>query len=126
MRFEGRVKVNSVQNVSYQFLEKDAGSDPYLATELACHGFRQLTNIAIIAALADSIGVFTMLLKDVTHFAAHQAESFQVESGQPNLDGAWIVESDIRLEIDVQPLCEWFQPPDSLRSVEKRRRTRNQ
>ena len=61
-----------------------------------------------------------MLTVDVADLAADESEPFQGERGEPDLHGPRVVESGVRLEVDVETLGERLQPLDTLRAFKER------
>src|SRR5439155_13949725 len=57
---------------------------------------------------------------------ADQVQSLEVESGQPDLDCARVVEACVGLKVDVKTLCERSETLHSLRTLEEGRRARNE
>ena len=55
-----------------------------------------------------------MLAVDVADLAADESEPFQGERGESDLHGPRVVETGVRLEVDVETLGEWLQPLDTL------------
>src|SRR6516162_8762211 len=55
-----------------------------------------------------------MLAVDVSDLAADESEPFQGERGESDLHGPRVVESGVRLKVDVEPLGERLQALDTL------------
>src|SRR5262245_25212863 len=106
--------INPVQHIGDEFLEEDAWCNANFPAEFPRHSVCQVTDIDIVTPLGNTHRCWHMLHEEVASFVADQAQPVKIKSRKTNLHGARIIETNLRLKIDMQTLGQGFEPLDTL------------
>jgi hypothetical protein len=68
----------------------------------------------------DSLRRISVLAVDIADLAADELEPLEGERGEPDLHGPRVIEAEVHLEVDVEPLGQRLESRDTLGTFEER------